>query len=157
MQLLKRVLRFKSVLLVLLAVMITANAQNAKYVDKHKELVSNLSQKYGIPEKVIMAVAIVESSSGLGQAAKLFNNHFGMMGAKKTVVKGHKSSLKKYDNDEASFVDFCLYVTRRKFYGDLKDTQDPEAWVKELSKAGYSSKPQVWQKRILTTINQSKL
>lgn len=143
--------------LALLAVMITANAQNHTYINKHKALSTELEQQYGIPSSVILAVALVESSAGEGKTAKKLNNHFGIVGQNEAAKIGYKSRYKQYDCEQESFMDFCRTVSKKGFYARLKDNGDTKQWVKALSRAGYSEQPQVWEKRILSTIKSNKL
>ena len=144
-------------MLVFLAVILSANAQNKSYITEHKSLTQELAAQYGIPSSVILAVAIVESSAGVGTAAILLNNHFGIVGSNDMKAKGYKSRYKQYDNDEQSFIDFCETISRKGFYSKLKDNNDPKKWVSALSHSGYSAKPKVWEKRILNTISTNKL
>ncbi len=157
MKILGWILKRKLLLLGFLAVMITANAQNTSYISNHKSLTEELSAEYGIPYSVILAVAIVESSSGVGKAAKKLNNHFGIVGSNHLPKKGYRSRYKQYDTDADSFLDFCRVISHKNFYADLKNNNDPKQWVKAISQSGYSGKPQIWEKRILNTISTNRL
>ena len=75
----KTFIRINLLVLSLLAVMNTARAQNATYIANHKIIASVLSQRYGIPAAVILAVAAIESSGGKAPVAKVLNNHFGIL------------------------------------------------------------------------------
>jgi len=151
------ILKRKLLLICLMAVMFTANGQNAAYIAKHKTLATSLSEKYGIPYSVILGVAIVESSAGHGPAAKKLNNHFGIVGRNHLQAKGYHSRYKQYTSAQASFTDFCKMISRKDFYESMKNNTDPKAWIAALSRAGYSEEPQVWEKRILNTIATNKL
>src|SRR5215212_1933374 len=97
MTLIKRLIKRKILVLAMLGIIFTANAQNKKYINNHKVLATVLSSKYGIPASVILAVASIESSGGAGPAAKVLNNHFGIEGKNKYVNKhGHSSRYKQY-------------------------------------------------------------
>ena len=158
MKLLKAILRRKLLLLCLIVVFITSNAQNISYVAEHKSFADKLSEQFGIPSSVILAVAMVESSSGSGKAAKRLNNHFGIVGKNNLkATKGIRSRYKQYDSAEESYYDFCRMISQKKFYAQLKDNDDLKAWVKAISKTGYSEKPQVWEKNILNTISTNRL
>src|SRR4051812_48314564 len=120
-----RIIKRKLLVLALLAIMCSANAQNHKYINNHKILAAVLSEHYGIPAAVILAVATVESSGGAGPAAKVLNNHFGMEGSNNIVNKrGHKSRYKQYSSEVASYIDFCKVVSRKRFYPKLKDNDN---------------------------------
>ncbi len=152
------ILRRKLLVLALLAVMITAtNAQNVSYITKHKAITTELSEQYGIPSSVILAIAMVESSSGEGKTAKKLNNHFGIVGQNQQAKNGFKSRYKEYDSEQESFMDFCRTISKKQFYARLKDNTDTKQWVKAISKSGYSEQPKVWEKRIMNTIQANKL
>jgi len=130
----------------------------SKYVRKYRPLADSLSAIYGIPVPVILGVAILESGSGTSRNCKLLKNHFGMIG-KNNLLKtnGIKSRYKQYPDDRASYVDFCRLMTKKKFYGKLKNNTDYKLWVNAISKAGYSEVPDDWKKKVLATIKKSKL
>ena len=128
------------------------------YVREHKTLVNILSETYGIPFSVIMGVAIVESSAGSCDIAKVLNNHFGMTGKNEFVNRyGHKSRYKQYDNEIESFIDFCLLVSSRKFYKKMKGKKDPHLWVQAISHTGYSEQPEIWEEKVMHTIKANHL
>ena len=117
-----------------------------------------LSQRYGIPAAVILAVAAVESSGGKGPAAKVLNNHFGIVGHNSFVNhRGHKSRYKQYDNEMLSYVDFCRLISRKRFYSKLKDNENCIAWVKAISHCGYSEVPDEWEKKVLGVLATTSL
>lgn len=130
----------------------------SKYVKKYKPLVDSLSKAYGIPSCIIFGVAILESGSGTSRNAKLLNNHFGIIGKNNLMVtKGVKSRYKQYTSVAGSYVDFCKLLARKKYYKKLKDNKDCSLWVEAISKAGYSTVPEEWKKRVLATIRKNKL
>lgn len=130
----------------------------SKYVKKYQPVADSLSNVFGIPAAVILAVAIVESGSGTSRNAKLLNNHFGIVGKNNLLkTKGIKTRYKQYSSIEASYLDFCKVVSRKKFYPKLKGSKDKYAWVDAISKAGYSEIPQEWKKRVSDTIRKNKL
>lgn len=158
MLLLKRIIKRKIMILALLAVICSAYAQNNKYITNHKLMAAVLSEHYGIPAAVILAVATVESSGGAAPTAKVLNNHFGMVGRNEIVnSRGHKSRYKQYGHEIASYIDFCNVVTRKKFYSRLKDNDDPTAWIKALSRCGYSEAPEQWEKKVFSVLASNKL
>ena len=158
MLLLKKILQRKIIIVGLLALMFTANARTSSYITNHAPMATLLSQHYGIPASVILAVAYVESSGGKGATAKVLNNHFGIEGKNDLVnSRGHKSRYKQYSSELASYLDFCKLITHKKFYSRLKDSNDAATWVKAISQAGYSEQPEQWQQKILTTIRANRL
>ena len=137
----------------LLALMLSANAQNRAYIADHMFIANILSQSYGIPASVILAVASVESSGGNGPAAKVLNNHFGIVGHNSFVNRlGHKSRYKQYPNELASYIDFCKLMTRKRFYHKLKHNSDPVAWIKAMKNAHYSEVPEEWEQKVMSVV-----
>jgi flagellum-specific peptidoglycan hydrolase FlgJ len=158
MTVINRILKRNILVLALLAVSFAANAQNKNYITDHKILASLLGEHYGIPASVILAVAAVESSGGAGPVAKVLNNHFGMVGKNNFVNKrGHKSRYKQYDNEYASYIDFCNMISRKKFYSKLKNNENPKLWIKAMSSSGYSEKPEEWEQKIMSVVLSNKL
>lgn len=149
----------KAMLIVALMVSVhSSQAQNRGYIADHKILALLLSERYGIPASVILAVAAVESSGGAGPAARVLNNHFGIVGKNNYVnSRGHKSRYKQYDNEYASYIDFCDMISRKRFYKRLKNNDDPNLWVKAMSSAGYSEVPEEWEQKIFSVLRSNKL
>jgi Bax protein len=146
----KRLLKRKLLVLGLMGLVFFANAQNKTYIFNHKLIAEILSQQYGIPAPVILAVAAVESSGGKGPAAKVLNNHFGIEGHNHFVNKrGHTSRYKEYDNEIASYIDFCKLISRKRFYHRLKGSENCKAWVTAISHAGYSEQPEQWEQKVM--------
>jgi flagellum-specific peptidoglycan hydrolase FlgJ len=153
MLLLKRILFRKLLVLVLLGVMFSANAQNKTYIANHKIIATLLGESYGIPAPLILAVAAIESSGGKGPAAKVLNNHFGIEGENDYVnKKGHSSRYKQYANEWASYLDFCQLLTRKRFYNKLKGNTNTKAWVHAMSLAHYSEVPEEWENKVLSVL-----
>lgn len=130
----------------------------SSYIKKYKPLADSLSVEYKIPSKVILAIAIVESSSGQSRNCQLLNNHFGIVG-KNNVLKTHgiKTRYKQYTNSKESFIDFAIMISRKKYYKKLKGNPNSSEWIDEISKHGYSEKPSIWRKNIKETIKNNKL
>ena len=129
--------------LVLTLFSVSANAQQKKhnYITTNEQLAEELSEKYGIPSGVILAVAFVETGGGTSKGAKTYNNHFGIVG-KNTITK---SKYKSFDS------------TREKYYSDLKGIKDTAEWVKAIAAAGYSTQPVEWKKRVKMIIEKFNL
>jgi len=158
MTIINRILKRKLLVLVLMVAIFSANAQNSKYITNHKIIATVLGEHYGIPASVILAVAAVESASGSGAVAKVLNNHFGIVGHNNIVNhRGNKSRYKQYDNVYASYIDFCNLMTRKKFYSKLKNNDNPQLWVKAISRTGYSEQPEEWEKRIMSVLASNRL
>ena len=158
MTVINRILKRKILVLALLVAFFAADAQNRNYITDHKIIATLLSEHYGIPASVILAVAAVESSGGAGPVAKVLNNHFGIVGKNNFVNhRGHKSRYKQYDNEYASYIDFCDMISRKRFYKKLKNNDNPQLWVKAMSQAGYSEVPEEWEQKILGVLRSNKL
>jgi Bax protein len=158
MTVIHRILKRKVLVLALLAVICSASAQNRNYITNHRIMATLLSEHYGIPASVILAVAAVESSGGAGPAAKVLNNHFGIVGQNNIVNhRGHKSRYKQYDNVYESYIDFCDLISRKRFYASLKNNDNPKLWIKAMSHAGYSEKPEEWEQKIMSVLVTNKL
>ena len=158
MVLIKRILKRIVLVLVCTVSVFYANAQDKSYITNHRIVAAILSQRYGIPASVILAVAAVESSGGQGPAAKVLNNHFGIVGKNEFVNnKGHKSRYKQYNNEFASYMDFCNLISHKHFYQRLKGNNDGIAWVKAISNAGYSEEPEQWRQKVMGVLSSIKL
>lgn len=151
----------KTAMLALLLLCLTGlNSLQAQtpYINKYKPVADSLSQAYGIPTSIILAVAIVESGSGSSRNSKLLNNHFGIVGKNNLLkTKGIKTRYKQYSSVTGSYVDFCKLLSRRKYYTRLKGNNNYKLWIDAISKAGYSEAPVEWRKRITSTIQKHKL
>ncbi|WP_372473017.1 glucosaminidase domain-containing protein [Capnocytophaga sp. ARDL2] len=145
--------KFFYILLLLIFTTLTINAQQHKYIQTHLPLAEELSQQYKIPLAIILAIAFVETGAGSSKGAKVYNNHFGIVG-KNTVVK---SRYKSFASTKESFVAFCEMVSRKKYYQNLKGTNDYDAWITAMANAGYSTRPTEWKRRIRQIIKQEKL
>lgn len=157
MLLINRLLKRNILLLVLLAAVFTAGAQNKTYITNHKVMATLLGERYGIPAPLILSVAAIESSGGKGPAARVLNNHFGIVGKNEYVNKyGHSSRYKQYPNALASYLDFCRLLTRKKFYQKLKNNMDCVAWVKAMSDAHYSESPEEWEQKVFHVLAKFK-
>ena len=146
----------KNIFLVFLLTMflsVNSFAQQHKYIKKHTTLAKELSQKYGIPPAIILAIAFVETGGGNSKGAKLYHNHFGIVG-KNTVVK---SRYKSFSHPKESFIAFCELVSNKKYYSTLKGNDDHKAWIKAIASAGYSTQPKEWMRRIHLIIDQHNL
>jgi len=67
-------------------------------------------------------------------------------------TKGIKTMYKGYATAKASFIDFCDVISQKSFYNKLKGNTDYHVWVTAISKAGYSTKPDLWKKLISDAI-----
>ena len=135
-----------------------AFSQTSKYIKQYTWLADSLSKVYSIPKNVILAIAVVESSSGQGKTHLLLNNHFGIVGPN-NLKSTHqiKTRYKQYPDAVASFKDFCVLMTRKKFYPSLRGVWNTKVWVKAISQVGYSAIPALWMQRVSSVIQDYKL
>jgi uncharacterized FlgJ-related protein len=145
-------------LLLLTASIIHAQQVTDDYIIKYSDLCTHLSDSFGIPAELILGVALVESAAGTSRNAKILNNHFGIKsGNKLRNIKGIQTRFRNYESDSASFIDFCFYLKRRKFYTTLKGNFNYNAWLNQMAKSGYSGSPQEWKVKIKTQILKHNL
>lgn len=135
-----------------------AFSQTSKYIKQYTWLADSLSRVYSIPRNVILAIAIVESSSGQDKKGSLLNNHFGIVG-RNNLKSTHQitTRYKQYPNAVASFKDFCVLMTKKRFYPNLRGVWDYKEWVKAISEVGYSTLPTLWVKKVSSVIHHYKL
>jgi Bax protein len=128
------------------------------YIKKYRKLADSISNVYGIPVKLILGVAVIESSSGTSRNARLLNNHFGIVG-KNRLLKTHgiKTMYKQYNNPAESFIDFAKVISRKKYYTQMKNDTSCYKWINVMSQHGYSVKPESWRKVMMSTINKIKI
>lgn len=119
--------------------------QEHHYINKNKDMAEELSEEYGIPSSVILAVAFVETGGGTSKNSKMLNNHFGIVGKNNT---GGKSRYKYFNSVKDSYEGFCKLLSRKKYYKKLKGTDDFSTWVKAIANAGYSTQPKEWKRRL---------
>lgn len=151
----KRIFKIQALLFVMLVSVYSVHAQNKTYIDNHKVIARVLSETYGIPAPVILAIAAVESSGGKGPTARVLHNHFGIVGKNSYVNhRGHKSRYKEYPNVYASYIDFCQLMTRKRFYSKLKGSEDCKAWVHAISASGYSEVPEEWTQKVMSVLSR---
>lgn len=128
------------------------------YIEKHLPLADSLSKVYGIPPAIIMGVAIVETGGGASRNSKLLNNHFGIVGPNNLKqTHGIKTRYRQYEDVKASFAAFCQLISNKYYYAKLKGSEDAEKWLESIARAGYSTQPSVWKKRIMMTISRYDL
>ena len=148
---------FKSLKLAIISlvlILISANIKAQKtYISQNKQFADHLSKEYGIPSSVILAVAVVESGGGTSKNSKTLNNHFGIVG--KNPVSSSK--YKFFSTVQESYRAFCELLSSKKYYSRLKGSDDHSEWISAIAKAGYSTQPSEWKRRINLIINKFNL
>lgn len=128
------------------------------YINQYRPLAQQLSDSFGIPAALILAVATVESGAGTSRNCRVLHNHFGIKAGKHLrTINGYRTRYRYYETDSLSFVDFCQYLSRRKFYVLLKGNFNYNAWLNAMAKSGYSGSPAKWKQKIRHTIQRYHL
>lgn len=123
------------------------------YISNNAKVAKELSQVYGIPSSVILAVAFVESGGGTSKNSKTLNNHFGIVG--KNDV--NNSRYKSFDSVKESYEAFCKLLQRKKYFSSLSGSGTFSQWIKAIASAGYSTQPSEWTKRMFLIYSKLKL
>ena len=130
----------------------------SKYFIEYRSLADSLAVAYQMPASVILAVAYQESGGGTSVVGRRLNNHFGLKGR---VVGGDtvtvKSSYRYFETPADSYIYFCQFVARKKFYSTLKGDKDYKKWVVAISNTGYAANAKIWSKHIFGIIVKYKL
>ena len=102
------------------------------YINKYDSLSLSLTTESKIPTSIILGISMLESGYG---TSKLSINKHNFFGVKKGKYYG------SYENDTASFKDFCYYISKRKYYDFLtkNNITDYKIWLKSIRKGGYSA------------------
>jgi flagellum-specific peptidoglycan hydrolase FlgJ len=144
----------KNIILVIVMLLLFLNlkAENytpTTYIDKYDEMSINLMKKTCVPASIILAISIHESGFGTSKLSKNKNNFFGI---KKDKV------YRSYENDTASFNDFCVLISKKKFYDTLtkNNTSDYKIWLNKIKNTGYSESAD-WEHKVLYYIKKYKL
>lgn len=147
----------KKILFVFFILFQTIAYSQKAYIKTYKPLADSLAKVYQIPVKVILAIAIIESSSGTSRNAKLLNNHFGIVGKNNLMkTKKIKTMYKQYASAYESYLYFIKVICKKKYYQELKGDSSCEKWVRAMSLQGYSIHPDSWRKVIMKTVNSIK-
>lgn len=116
-----------------------------EFIVKFGQLSCDLSDEYGIPREVILAISALESDWGRSKHVKLLNNYFGIIGKNKLKKsQGIISSYKGYLEPRDSFIDFCKTLSRKKYYQKLKGKMVYSNWIHEIANGSYAKHPQKW-------------
>lgn len=139
----------------LLLVLTFATYAQTPYIEKYRPLADSLAEVYQIPAKVILGIAVIESSAGTSRNAKLLNNHFGIVGKNSLLkTKGIKTMYKEYPSARDSYIGFVKLISSKKYYNEIKGEKSPAKWVDVISRHGYSVQPESWRKVIMKSISR---
>lgn len=119
------------------------------FIEKYDDMAISLMKENCIPASIIIAISILESGYGTSKLSKNKNNYFGVK---------KNNYYRSYENDTASFNDFCAIISRKKFYNLLtqNNTMDYKIWVNKIKSTGYSESP-TWSNKVLHIIKIYKL
>lgn len=111
------------------------------YVIKYDSLAVELMNAYGIPASLILGLGMHESAYGTSKLCKAKNNHFGVKERIKSskTKSGYKTVYRKFDSDEAAYLNFGEMLSRRKYYATLKYNMNYMEWLKAMKKAKYAT------------------
>ena len=145
-------MKFKILLAIVMVFLsfIKIESQNpVSFVDKYNPMAQELMEKHNIPASVILAISMLESGSGTSKLSRNKNNYFGVK--KGNVYRG-------YENDSASFKDFCEIISRKKYYDYLtkNNIMDYNIWITKIQSGGYSVSKD-WSTKVLFYIKKYKL
>lgn len=147
-----RFFRFAILSFALILFSTVLHAQHS-YINNNKQFAQELSETYGIPTSVILAVAFVESGGGSSKNSKTLNNHFGIVG-NNTV---NQSKYKSFQSVKASYEGFCKLLQRKKYFAKLSGNTNFDVWIKAIASAGYSTQPAEWTRRMFLIYNKFNL
>jgi LysM repeat protein len=121
-----------------------------EYILRYKDISIEEMKLYRIPASITMAQAILESSNGNSDLARLANNHFGIKckleWEGETYYKDDDEKnecFRKYRDPVESFRDHSVFLADRDRYDGLfsLDIKDYKGWAYGLKAAGYATNP----------------
>lgn len=98
-----------------------------KFISENLSIARKTSEKYGIPITMILGIAALESGWGTSKAARVRNNHFGLVGGSK-VYKSKKECYKALGR----------LLSKAKRYKPLQRVTDYKLYCKLLHTTGYN-------------------
>lgn len=142
------------ILILIMGFMLTVAKAQKVYFAKYQSLADSLEDVYQIPSSIMLAIGFYESAGGKSKVAILLNNHFGIVGSN-NLMETHQihSKYRYYPSVKASYEGFCRLVASKKFYANLKGSDDAEVWVWALFRVGYATSGQ-WPVKISKLIKQ---
>ena len=135
------------------------------YIEKYKHLAMTEQNFAGIPASITLAQGIYETGAGYSELAVEAHNHFGIKC--KTTWKGEtylhdddrkQECFRKYENDEESYRDHSLFLSKSPRYQSLFSIPltEYQAWAEGLKKAGYATNP-AYVKRLTDMVEKYNL
>lgn len=119
------------------------------YIQRYRIIAQREEQLYGIPAKIKLAQALLESDAGESRLAKENNNHFGIKCFSKNCIKGHcsnysddshKDFFREFNSVVDSYRAHSFLLIGRRYKHLLKLSMDDLLeWANGIQQAGYST------------------
>ena len=135
------------------------------FVNKNAKTAQREMNADGIPARMKMAQALIESRAGTSMLAVNNNNFFGMKCFSKNCKKGHcsnatddhhKDFFRKFKNDGDSWRAHSKLLSNGRYKHLKKYKGDYKKWAKGLKEAGYATDKK-YASKIINTIEKYKL
>lgn len=150
-------MRIKTVLVIVM-LLLTLNVKSQTvikkhtpitYIEKYDSIATVLMNEYKIPTSVILGISLHESGYGTSKLSINKHNYFG-------IKKGNV--YRSYKTDIESFRDFCLYISKKKYYLKLRENKvlDYKIWIANIKTGGYSESTN-WGVKVSYYIDKYKL
>ena len=119
------------------------------YIEKYDSIANILMNEFKIPASIILGISLHESGYGTSKLSVNKHNYFG-------IKKGNV--YRSYENDIESFRDFCIFISKKKYYLKLKENKilDYNIWISNIKSGGYSESSN-WGLKVSYYIEKYKL
>ena len=128
-----------------------------RYIERYSDVAMEEMIRAGVPARIKLGQAILESNAGRSELARKSNNHFGIKCGSGWEGGTHahedddydeygnliKSCFRKYDSAKRSFYGHSEFLQKPRYrflFTDL-NPQDFESWAHGLKTAGYATNP----------------
>lgn len=126
------------------------------YIVKYSEMAVEQQELHKIPASIKLAQGLLESAAGLGELAKISNNHFGIKcsnwsGERVFSDDDEKGEcFRKYRTVRESYEDHSMFLVNRPRYSGLFNLAPTDyiGWAHGLKTAGYATDPNYARKLI---------
>lgn len=126
------------------------------YIVKYSDLAVEQQQLHRIPASIKLAQGLLESAAGVGELARISNNHFGIKCSNWTGERVYADDdakgecFRKYRNVRESYEDHSMFLVNRPRYSGLFNLEPTDyiGWAHGLKSAGYATDPNYARKLI---------
>lgn len=126
------------------------------YIRQYSEIAVEQQRLHKIPASIKLAQGLLESAAGMGELAKISNNHFGIKCGNWTGERVFSDDdekgecFRKYETVRESFEDHSMFLISRPRYSKLFELEhtDYVGWAHGLKTAGYATDPNYARKLI---------